>query len=272
MENEKEQWLRENLASWDARVAVHAKSDFYDLQGFLAGRSTLEPYEPALLGDVSGLDLVHLQCHFGLDSLSWARLGARVTGLDFSPAAIHKAREIAELAGLDARFVEAEVYQAKEHLQADYDIVYTGLGAICWLPDLDSWAKVVADLLRPGGRLCLTEFHPFTNLLAGEDLKITESYFGDGNPWREDWSDSYADPSANFAPSPVSEWPHPIAEVITALLGAGLEMQSFAEYDSICCKFWPFLIPADEAFHRFTMPEGSPRLPLEYSLVARKAS
>lgn len=158
-------YLRINQANWDARVPVHLDSDFYDVAGFKAGGSALRPFELAEVGDVAGRSLAHLQCHLGLDTLSWARLGAEVTGLDFSGAAIEQARSIAAECGLPARFVTADVYDAPRALGETYDIVYTGVGALVWLPDLTRWAEAVAALLNPGGFLYLAEFHPFTNVL-----------------------------------------------------------------------------------------------------------
>ena len=142
--------LEANRRMWDERVPIHLKSDFYDVTGFLDGTSHLRDFEREELGDVRGKSLVHLQCHFGLDTLSWARLGAEVIGLDFSEVAIVSARDIAERLGLDAEFVVGDVHSAPEVLGRRFDVVYTGLGSISWLPDLDRWARVIADLLEPG--------------------------------------------------------------------------------------------------------------------------
>lgn len=264
-----ERWLEENRAAWDARVAAHVASDFYDVEGFLAGRSTLEPYEPALLGDVSGLELVHLQCHFGLDTLSWARLGARVTGLDLAPQAVAAARDLAGRAGIEARFVEGNTYDAASLLERRYDVVYTGLGSICWLPDLHRWAEVVAELLVPGGRLCLVEFHPLLAVLGEDGAGLAYDYFRE-EPYREAWADTYANPEARFEPLVVNEWVHPLSTVISALLAAGLQVSSVAEYPSACFKAFPTMVPAGEGHQRWTMPPGQPRLPLEYSVVATR--
>lgn len=266
-------WLQENRVSWDARVGVHVASAFYDVEGFLADakRLSLQPYEPALLGDVTGLDLVHLQCHFGLDTLSWARLGAKVTGLDLAPSAVEAARALAERAGLDASFIEGNTYDAAELIDRRFDVVYTGFGAICWLPDLERWAQVVAALLKPGGRLCLAEFHPILSVVGDDGERIAYDYFKP-EPYREPWADSYADPEATFEPTMVNEWVHPISSVVTALLDVGLELASLAEYPSACFKPFANMVPSGDGPRRWAMPEGGPRVPLEYSLVARRPS
>src|SRR5271170_6310130 len=170
-------WRELNRAMWNERLPLHLKSKLYDLPGFRAGALSLKAQEIADLGDVSGKDLIHLQCHFGKDTLSWARLGARVTGLDFSEAAVEAAAELAREIGVDARFVTAAVYDAPAAVAGcAYDIVYTGVGALCWLPDMEAWAKVVFDLLRPGGQLYLFEFHPLRWIFDpyGKDLIIQD--------------------------------------------------------------------------------------------------
>ncbi|MEE2971842.1 MAG: methyltransferase domain-containing protein, partial [Planctomycetota bacterium] len=154
-----------NLACWDERVAIHLRSDFYDVPAFLSGRSTLREFETEEVGPVADRSLLHLQCHFGLDTLSWARLGARVTGLDFSPAAVAAARDLARQADIPASFVQGDVLQADRILgDRRFDIVYTGLGALCWLDDLRTWSDVASKLVRPGGFLYLAEFHPVTDM------------------------------------------------------------------------------------------------------------
>ncbi|HLK44205.1 MAG TPA: class I SAM-dependent methyltransferase, partial [Thermoleophilia bacterium] len=152
--------LAVNRAMWDARVPVHVASDFYNVEGFRRGELSIAPFEPAELGDVAGRRLVHLQCHFGLDTLSLARLGADVTGVDFSPVALDEARRLADETGLLARFVEATVDRARDVLDGNFDIVYTSWGVLVWLPDLGGWARTIAGLLRPGGFVYLVDEHP----------------------------------------------------------------------------------------------------------------
>src|SRR5947209_13048063 len=171
-------YMKANLDWWNDAAQIHAQGDAYELAAFKSGKSKLKPLELAEVGDVAGKSLLHLQCHFGLDTLSWARLGALVTGLDFSPAAIEAATQLAGETGLatTANFVCADVYDAPAALQKRaYDIVYTGHGALIWLPDIDRWAWTVRSLLRPGGRLYLAEFHPIVDALGWGDELTFES-------------------------------------------------------------------------------------------------
>jgi len=260
-------WLALNRRMWDERVPIHLASRFYDVPGFLAGRSTLRDFERTEMGPVSGLDLLHLQCHFGLDTLSWAREGARVTGLDFSTPAIAAARELAGRAGIEARFVVGDLHDAPAVLGGRFDVVYTGLGALNWLPDTGAWARVVAACLRPGGRLLLVEFHPFTYVFADEALSVEHDYFHrvEGDCYED--AGTYADPAAVTRHNRSVEWNHPLGDVVTALLAAGLELEGLREHDWTLFARWPLLV-RDAAGH-YRMPEGRPRIPLMYSLRAR---
>jgi SAM-dependent methyltransferase len=258
-----------NRRMWDARVPVHVPSRFYDVDGFLAGRSPLRTFEREELGDVRGLDLVHLQCHFGLDTLSLVRLGARAVGLDFSEPAIDAARKIAVDAGLDAEFVCADVYDAVDALGGrDFDVVYTGLGVLGWIPDLPSWAEVVDRLLRPGGTFYLAEFHPLHQMTADDDLTLTYGYFGGAEGLRWDDDITYTDGSSLGANYESWEWTHPVSAVVTALLDRGLVLESFHEHDFTLFPRWPFLERHDDG--TWHMPADRPSLPLLYSLRARK--
>jgi SAM-dependent methyltransferase len=259
-----------NRAFWDDRVAVHAASDFYDVAGLKAGRSALEPFEIDEAGPVDGLDLVHLQCHFGLDTLSWARLGAHVTGLDFSLPAIETARRLAADIGTDAEFVASDLYDAVRALgDRQFDVVYTGLGALNWLPDIPRWAAVVEHLLRSGGFLYLAEFHPFSAVFSYQDLTVSTPYWGDPSG---DWSHgegSYVETEDHFAADESWEWNHTLAEVIGALLDNGLVLESFHEHAHTLYRRWPFLERHDDG--TYWLPAGVPSLPLLYSLKMRKA-
>jgi SAM-dependent methyltransferase len=263
-------WRERNREFWDERVPIHVPSAFYDVEGFLAGASALRSFELAELGDVEGLDLVHPQCHFGLDTLSWARQGARVTGLDFSAPAIEAARDLARRAGLPAEFVHADVYDAAEALgDRRFDVVYTGLGAINWLPDVTRWALVMAALLRPGGKLYVVEFHPFADVFADEDLSVVHSYFHRG-PWTWDEPGSYADPDAVTVHNRTVEWHHGLGEVVSAICAAGLGIDFLHERDHTLFQRWPFLQRAQDG--TYVLPAGVPPLPLMYSLLARAAA
>jgi SAM-dependent methyltransferase len=265
-----------NRAWWDERVPIHVGSAFYDVEGFRAGGSSLRPFEVEEVGDVSGKRLVHLQCHFGLDTLSWARAGASVVGLDFSPPAVEAATKLAEETGLGARFVCANLYGAVEALDGErFEIVYTGLGAVNWLPDLPRWAEIAAELLEPGGFLYLSEFHPFTWVFADDALEIEYDYFH--NPEGESFEDgeqgSYADMTAATTNNATREWAHTISDVVSALLGAGLQIELMNEFDYTLFPRFEHLELDTETLSAgviYRQPAGTPRLPLMYSLRARR--
>jgi SAM-dependent methyltransferase len=258
--------LELNRAMWDERVPIHTSGDFYDVEGFRAGRDPIRPFEDDELGPVAGLDLVHLQCHFGLDTLGWARRGARVTGLDFSAPAIEYATGLAADLGIDARFVTADVHDAPEALGATYDVVYTGLGALIWLPDLRRWAEVVDRLLRPGGVLYLVEFHPITGVFGDDDLTVEWPYFDTARFWDE--PGTYADGAAPTEHNASWEWNHTLAETLQAVLERGLVVEWFAEHDYTLFPRWPIL--HKEGFDTYRLPPERPSLPLMYSLRARQ--
>jgi SAM-dependent methyltransferase len=262
-----EEWIELNRAMWDERVPIHVASEFYDVEGFLAGANTLRPFELHEMGPVDGLTLVHAQCHFGLDTLSWARLGARVTGLDFSGAAIAAAREVADRAGVDAEFVQANVYDAPTALGGRrFDVVYTGLGAINWLSDIERWASTMAQLVATGGRFYLAEFHPFTEVFGDDDLTLSRSYFEQG-PLRYDEPGTYADLSAPTVNNRSVEWEHKLGDVVSAIAAAGLRIEFLHEHDYTLFERWPMLERGEGGIYR--LPEGTPSLPLMFSLRAR---
>ena len=260
-----EDWLETNRDLWDERVPIHVASSLYDVEAFVAGRSSLRAFELDELPDVRGRTLVHPQCHFGEDTLSWARLGAHVTGADVSGPAIAAARELAARCELAAEFVEANVYDAAEALGGrTFDIVYTGLGALNWLPDVERWAHVMASLAAPGGLLYLAEFHPFTHVFSDDDLTVQYAYFHD-EPFDFESAGSYADPAAPTVHNRSYEWNHGIGAVVSAIVAAGFELEFLHEHDSTLFARWPFLVGERGSFR---LPEGMPSLPLLYSLRA----
>ena len=259
---------RANRAMWDERVDLHVESDLYNVPGFLAGQCRLRDFEPDELGSVEGRTLLHLQCHFGLDTLSWARRGAIVTGIDFSEPAIEAARKIARHADIPATFEVCDVYETAATLDRTFDIVYTGLGALCWIPNLDAWAREIVRLLVPGGTFYMSEFHPLTDVFGEDDLAVTESYFDDGRPFRDETSGTYSDRSAKTSNNLSYSWTHPLSRVITALLKVGLTLDSFAEHDyTVFPRFTA--LSAAPGTDVFRFPEGHPRLPLMYSIRMR---
>jgi SAM-dependent methyltransferase len=261
-------WFAKNRDSWDERVPIHVASDFYDVEGFKAGRSALRPYEFDDVGSVRGKDLVHLQCHFGIDTLSWAKRGARVVGVDFSAPAIEAARRLAGEMGLAAQFVVANVYDAPTVLRRRFDVVYTGRGALCWLPDIQRWAAVVARLLRPGGLFYLTEFHPVVWLFADDSRELKFDYFTPATGFVEIQSGSYAERTATTTHDETVQWNHNIGAVVTALIEAGLEIRLIRENDVSDHRRWPFLVPAGDG--RWRVPDGTPVVPLMYMIRAVK--
>ena len=212
-----ENLLAANLARWEEQVDIHIGSSFYRLKEFLGGESALDPTTLAEIGDVSGKRLLHLQCHFGLDTLSLAREGADVTGLDFSPKAINAAEKLAGEAGLDARFICARVDEARAKAGTGYDIVFASWGVLMWLPDLRIWAKNIADCLAPGGMFYLAEGHPIIWALddegetVEENFRIVRSYFLDG-PQQWENAHDYADPSVTLTHFKSNEWQHTLGE------------------------------------------------------------
>ncbi|NHD15656.1 MULTISPECIES: class I SAM-dependent methyltransferase [Actinopolyspora] len=260
--------VEDNRRHWDERVPLHTASSFYDLDGFRAGDEVLDRFQLAELGDVTDLDLAHLQCHIGLDTLGWARHGARVAGLDFSEPAIRTAIDLAADTGLSqrSRFVAAEVYEAVEQLGAGaFDVVYTGSGALMWLPDIDRWARTVAGLLRPGGRLYLAEFHPLTEVLDDEHgATVARDYFTRGAR-TYDAPGSYADWEAQTTHNTATEWHHTLGDVLSAIAAVGLRIEFVHEHDTIPFQRYAALT-VDGAHFRY--PDRSSRLPLMYSLAA----
>jgi SAM-dependent methyltransferase len=261
-------WLGVNRANWDERVDSHFRSDFYDVDGFLGGRSTLSARERADLSPVAGRSLVHLQCHFGLDTLSWAREGAIVSGVDFSETAIARAIELSNRSGLSANFRCANVYDSASLFDHPFDIVYTGLGALCWLPDINAWAELVHSLLAPGGELYLQEFHPCEWIFGDEDLVVKYDYFTEAGGLKMDMAGSYADPQAKTTHNATFEWNHNLGAVITALIKAGITIQTLEEYAYRRYKRWPFMIENRDGF--FVLLDDKPNLPLLYTLRATR--
>jgi SAM-dependent methyltransferase len=263
-----------NRSLWDVWTRIHAAGEFYDLAGFKAGGVRLSPYEIEAVGDVTGRSLLHLQCHFGIDTLSWARLGARVTGADISPAAIALAGELAlELGFPDARFVESNVYDLTAVLHHEFDIVYTSKGAINWLPDIRTWARVVAHFVRPGGIFYMVEAHPVYNVFEDEGVAVGElivryPYFEHSEPIAFKVQGSYADPTADVGEQWAHVWDHGLGEIVTALIDAGLRIDALHEHPFL---EWPsdFLVEADDGTWRLP-PEITGELPLMFSLLASK--
>jgi len=230
-----------NRASWDERAPAHAASPDYAVERFVADPGFLSHvvrFDLPLLGDIAGLRGVHLQCHIGTDTISLARLGASMTGLDFSPAALAEARALAGRTLDDATFVEADVYDAASVLgAAAFDLVFTGIGALIWMPSIRRWAGVVTDLLRPGGRLFIREGHPMLWALddsRADDLIVVDfPYFERAEPQVWDEGGTYVQTDVVFTHNRTHEWNHGLGEIVTALLDAGMELTGLTEHDSV---------------------------------------
>jgi SAM-dependent methyltransferase len=264
-----------NRANWDERAPAHAASADYGVERFAADPAYLSHvvrFDLPLLGDVAGLRGVHLQCHIGTDTVSLARLGATMTGVDFSAASLAQARTVAARAGADVTFVEADVYDAVAAVGGGrFDLVYTGVGALCWLPDIRRWAQVVAGLLRPGGRLFLREGHPVLWALQyGRPdglLVLDEPYFELPEPQVYDEPGTYVATDAEFAHTVTHEWNHGLGEIVTALLDAGLTLTGLVEHRSVPWEALPGLMTTVDG-GEWRLADRPERLPHTYTLQA----
>jgi SAM-dependent methyltransferase len=267
--------LLENRRLWDAWTRIHVDSAFYDVASFRDGTRPIRisDREREDVGDVRGQTLLHLQCHFGLDSLSWARLGATVTGVDFSAEAIAAARALAEDVGIPATFVESNLYDLPSVLQGQFDVVYTSKGVLGWLPDMPGWARVAASFVRPGGRFYITEVHPVAQVWADEgvgpgELRLAYPYWTNDRPFRFDVVGSYADRSAPTDGLVEYGWNHSLGEIVTSLIDAGLEIEFLHELD-FCDWQLPWLVQSPDGRWRLPADAGG-QLPLFFSLRATK--
>ena len=266
-----------NRASWDERVPAHVASADYQVDRFAADPGFLSQvvrFDLPRLGDISGLRGVHLQCHIGTDTVSLARLGASMTGLDFSVPAVAAARDLATRTGADATFVQGDVYAAPDLLgRGEFGLVFTGIGALCWLPDIRRWAEVVGELLAPGGRLFLREGHPMLWSLADtrEDrlLVVQYPYFERPEPNVFDEGGTYVETDATFEHNLTHEWNHGLAETITALMDAGLELTALAEHDSAPWEALPGMMEQSDD-GEWRLADRPWRLPCTYTLQAVK--
>jgi len=286
-------YLDVNRANWDSRAPLHARA--YGIDDLLADPSAVSgvvAFDRPRLGDLGGLDVVHLQCHIGTDTLSLARLGGKLVGVDLSPASLAEARSLAERAGAPIEYVESDVYSAPQALGGrQFDLVYTGIGAICWMPSIDRWARTVAALLRPGGRLFIRDGHPVLHSLLG--MVVAEEHpdrvqqpwvSGPGEatpalefPYFEQvapmvWADETTYVGDEKVGSPLSmEWNHGIGEIVTAALAAGLDITGLVEHDSVPWEALPGMMELDDRTGEYRLRERPERLPASFTLTAVKA-
>lgn len=265
-----DKYMKANQLNWDERVPIHLASKSYDVDSFIAGRCSLRSIEVDELGDVSGKKLLHLQCHFGMDTLSWARRGAIVTGVDFSSPAIEKAKMLAETLNIKAKFILSDIFELPQNLDEYFDIVFTSYGALCWISDLEKWANVIAHFLKPNGTFYVIDGHPIANMIVtdeNEQLRISYSYFNIG-PVKFDFPYTYTDGEICLSNSVTYEWFHSIGEIITSLIKAGLEIQFLHEFPFSFHKYLPNMVKDKYGWWR--LPNGDERVPFMFSIKARK--
>jgi len=259
-------YIEINKKSWNNKTAIHVESDFYDNENFLKGNTSLNEIELALLGEVKGKSILHLQCHFGQDSISLQRMGARVTGVDLSDKAIDVARELVDKTNTSTQFVCCDIYELPKFLDQKFDIVYTSYGTIGWLPDLDKWAAIVSQFLKPNGQFVFVEFHPVVWMFDDDFTKIQYNYFNTG-PIIETYEGTYAEKDAPIKQEYVM-WNHSISEVVTSLLEKGLEIKALNEYN-----YSPYnCFNKTEKIHpkKFRIKHLENKIPMVYAIVATK--
>jgi SAM-dependent methyltransferase len=258
-----------NQKLWDELTEVHVNS--YGIGKFLAGETTLDEIQLREMGDLQGKSVLHLQCHFGLDTLSLAREGAAVTGVDFSEKAIAQAKLLSEKSKVTARFIQSNIYDLENYLSDKFDYVYSTQGVLCWLKDLENWAKVIAHFLKPGGVFYLMDTHPILYIFEDTErgpLNIIHSYFHRDEPivW-DDHAPDYSDPSYLWE-SPSYEWMWSVSDIINSLTRAGLRIEFFNEYDKVFSKMLPDMVRDNDGWWILTDLRG--KLPLMFTLRARK--
>lgn len=271
-----DRYYRDNLAAWDERAPAHARADGYRVQRFHedpAYLSDVVRFDIPLLGEVDGLEGVHLQCHIGTDTVSLARRGATMTGLDFSGESLAQARALAEQTGADVDFVQSDVYSAVDALGRErFDFVFTGIGALCWLPDVRQWAQVVHDLLRPGGFVFIREGHPMLWAMdesVDDDLVAGYPYFEVPAPVTDEHDGTYLPVDTTFRAEVSHSWNHGLGETVMALLDTGMTLDLLVEHDSCPWEALPGKMRED-ADGEWRLLEHPERLPLTYTLRARR--
>jgi len=264
--------LETNRSLWNGWAEINYRAASYRTDEFRAGANKLHAIELEEVGDVRGNSLLHLQCHFGLDTLSWARLGAQVTGVDFSPKGIEIAKGLSSELNIPSDFICCDLYDLPNHLDKQFDIVFTSYGVLCWLPDLDTWGRLIARYLKPGGRFHLVEFHPFSYAFepsrSGNQLIPILPYFAQPEPQLWEEQGSYADRTADFHHDSYA-WPHSIADILNSLIRAGLRIEHFHEFPYCVDDFLPgFMHEGTDGWWRLN--ENAETLPLMFSLKVVK--
>lgn len=261
-----ENYIEINKNSWNTKTEFHLKSEFYDMENFRKGKSSLNEIEQELLGELKGKKILHLQCHFGQDTISLQKLGANVTGVDLSDKAINYAKEIAKELNAKAEFICCDIYDLPNHLHQKFDLVFTSYGVIGWLPDLDKWANIISHFLKPEGKLVFVEFHPVVWMFDDNFDKIGYNYFNRG-AIKESFEGTYADREAPIKQEYVM-WNHGIAEVLNSLIKNGLEINLFNEYDYSPYNCFQHTIEFEPKKFRIKHLEN--KIPMVYAIQATK--
>lgn len=261
-----DQYFNANKDGWNKRTSIHKDSTFYDIEGFKKGNTTLNKLELEALGDVGGKSILHLQCHFGLDSLSLARLGAKVTGVDFSESAIDLATSLNKEVNLDAQFICCNVYDVPDRLHQKFNIVFTSYGVIGWLPDLDKWACIISHFLKPGGTFFMAEFHPVVWMMD-ENFEYIKYFYHNIEVIKDEGKGTYTDKNADIKYTEYT-WNHSLSEVINALIKSGLVIQSLNEYPFSYYNCFNNLVKGNDGYFRVKGIEN--KLPMMYAVQATK--
>ena len=261
-----ENYIEINRKTWNEKTEFHIQSDFYNQEGFLNGENSLTPIELELLGNIKDKSILHLQCHFGQDTISFSRLGAKSVGVDLSDNAIEKAIEIAKQLNTDTRFICCNIYDLPNHLEEQFDIVFTSYGTIGWLPDLDKWAKIIAQFLKPGGKFVMADFHPVVWMFDDNFQNIRYNYFK-SEPIIETVEGTYADKNAPINSKTIS-WNHSTSELLNSLLRNSLELNAFNEYDY--SPYNCFNATVEFEPKKFRIKHLENKIPMVYSIVATK--
>ena len=265
LNNDLNNYSKTNRKLWNGLTRIHEKSDFYNLEEFKSSRNSLKQIEIEEVGEVTGKSMLHLQCHFGLDSLSWAVKGAQVTGVDFSSEAISLADSLSRELQIPVHFICSDIYDLPDSLNQKFDIVFTSYGVLNWLHDLNKWASLIAHYLKPGGFLYMIEFHPLLGML-NDDGAFEYGYFFHSEPERFFQQGSYANPNADFSQESY-EWTHGLGEIVTALIKTGLEIEFLHEFPFSSYNCYPFLEAKKPG--QYVLKNERPSIPLMFSIKAK---
>ena len=269
-----DQYLAANRELWDTLTPIHLRAGSYDVEGFKQGKCSLKPLEIEEVGDVAGKTLLHLQCHFGLDTLSWARLGAIVTGADFSEKAIAAARALVAETGIAAEFICCDIYDLPSRLSKQFDVVFTSAGVLHWLPDKEAWGQVVGRFVKPGGIFYIREFHPFAYMFDdapdAAEPRVKLPYFKTPEPLRFEGGSTYAGPET-FESRTSYEWPFALSDVLNSLINAGLTIEFVHEFPYTTNKSHAFLVREEGGSWGTWRHRQKPDLPLMFSIRASKS-